>query len=220
MRRPFLLAAAPTLAFCTIALAGDVIGAVRFTGTPTPLATVETTKDRAVCGEQVEDESLLVSGSRVANVVVVVKGAPAPPPATVTLDQQRCRFRPHVLVAPVGSTLAVQNGDDLLHSVHGWEGRRTRFDLVTPSKGDRVPTKLPKPGVIQVQCDVHSWMKAYVVVTDAPAAVTGQDGGFAIRGVPPGTYTVTAWHERLGERTAQITVPVQGPVSVDLAYGE
>lgn len=219
MRRPFLLAALPILALCASARAGDVVGTVRFTGTPAPPATFETNKDRGVCGAQVEDESLLVSGGRVANVVVVVKGAPAPPPVTVTLDQQRCRYRPHVLVAPVGSTLSIQNGDDLLHSVHGWEGRMTRFDVVTPSRGDRIPTRLAKPGLIQVRCDVHSWMAAYVVVADAPALVTGPDGSFAFRGVPPGTYTLTAWHERLGERKAQITVPAQGSVSVDLAYG-
>lgn len=218
MRRLTLLAAVAAIASGP-ARAGDVVGRVRYTGAAPAPSSLETTKDRAICGQQVEDESLLVSTGGLANVVLVVKGAPAPAPRTITLDQERCRYRPHVQVAPVGSTLEILNGDELLHSVHGWEGRATRFDVVTPSKGDRATTKLPRAGLIEVRCDVHSWMTAYVVVADGPATVTAQDGRFAIRGVPPGTYTVTAWHERLGARTAQVTVGAQGEAELDLSYG-
>jgi plastocyanin len=167
----------------------------------------------------VDDESFVVTDGRLANVVLVVKGAPPPPPTTVTLDQERCRYRPHVLAVPIGSTLEIGNADELLHSVHGWAGRITRFDVVTPSKGTRVPTRLAKAGVIQVRCDVHAWMSAVVVVADGPAAVTSRDGAFEIRDLPAGTYTITAWHERLGEKSAEVTVPARGPARLDLTFG-
>ncbi len=203
----------------TDARGGDVIGTVRFTGPVPARPAVTTTKDRSVCGDEVEDESLLVSDGRLANVAIALKGAPAPPPATLVLDQRRCRYRPRVQVAPVGSTLEIRNSDPVLHSVHGWEGRRSLFEVVTPSEGMRVPTRLGRTGLIQIRCDVHSWMVAYVLVADGPAAVTGADGTFALRGIPAGSYVVTAWHERLGERTLQVTVPDRGEARVDLSYG-
>jgi plastocyanin len=201
------------------AWAGDLTGIVRFLGTAPPTAVIETTKDRAVCGPSVEDESLLVSDGRLANVVVVVKGGPTPAPAQVTLDQRRCRYHPHVQAAPAGSTLEILNGDELLHSVHGWAGHATRFDVVTPSKGIRAATKLDRPGLIQVRCDVHGWMRAYIMVADGPAAVTGPDGTFTIRDLPAGSYVLAVWHERLGEKTAQISVPARGTVRADLDFG-
>jgi plastocyanin len=202
------------------ALAGDVVGVVRFSGAAAPLPPLATTKDRAVCGTEVEDESLLLQGDRLANVVLVVSGARGTAsPATLTLDQRRCRFRPRVQVAPVGSTLEAVNGDRLLHSVHGWAGRMTRFDLVLPADGMRAPARLDRAGLIEIRCDVHSWMSAYVMVSDAPAAVSGPDGAFAMRGVPAGTYQLTAWHERLGERQVAVTVPQRGEARLEVTFG-
>jgi hypothetical protein len=214
-----LLLAGGTAAPSARARAADLEGVALFRGAATPRPPVETTKDRDVCGRAVEDESLLVSGGRLANVVVMVKGAPATPPATLVLDQRACRYRPRVQVAPVGSTLEITNGDPILHSVRGWAGHVTRFDVVTPGQGMRVPTKLDRAGLIQVRCDVHSWMAAFVMVTAGPAAVSGPDGEFTIRGLPPGTYAVTAWHERLGEKVTQVTVPPQGKARLELDFG-
>jgi plastocyanin len=209
-----LLAAASPAAW-----AGDVQGTVTFSG-PAPAAeALPVNKDTRVCGQTVPDETLLVSGGRLANVVVTVEGAPAAPAAKLTLDQQKCRFVPHVLVAPLGSTLEIVNSDPLLHNIHGWQGLRTRFNVPMPSEGTSDPTRLEKSGVIQVRCDVHAWMGAYVVVPEGAAALSGADGTFVVRGVPPGTYKVKAWHERLGEKTAQVTVPAQGaPPKVNFAF--
>jgi len=199
--------------------AGDVKGTVTFTGTPPARPTLPVTKDGSVCGAGVPDESLLVANGRLANVVVTVKGAPPAPPEQATLDQQGCRYVPHVQTAPLGSTLDIVNSDPLLHNSHGWQGRATRFNVPTPVKGMRVPARLDRAGLVQVRCDVHGWMSAYVVVPDGRAVVAGADGTFRVRDVPPGTYAVTAWHERLGERTAQLTVPPQGEARVDFDYG-
>ena len=201
------------------AWAGGVSGTVRFAGPPPPTAPIPVSKDKAVCGTSVPDESFVAKDGRLAHVVVVLKGAPALPPATAVLDQRGCRFTPHVQAVPLGSTLDIQNGDPLLHNIHGWLGRMTRFNVPMPTQGMHAPAKLDRPGVVAVRCDVHGWMSAWIVVVEGPAAVSGEDGAFSIRGVPAGSYTATAWHERLGERTAQVTVPAEGEVALDFTFG-
>ena len=199
--------------------AGELAGTVRFDGAAPATAALPVTKDGAVCGASQPDESLLVQGDRLANVVVVVRGAPPPPPARVALGQERCRFLPHVQVAPLGSRLDLVNGDGILHGVRGWMERRTRFDVAMPSQGkEEAPGRLDRPGVIQVRCDVHAWMASYVVVADGPAAVSAADGTFTVGDLPPGRYTVTAWHERLGEQRAEVSVPERGTARLDLRF--
>jgi len=215
---------ATLLALCllvpALTLAGEVQGTVRFTG-PSPAArTQPVTKDRAACGEEAPDETLLVSEGGLANVVVriVVPGARAEP-RRVTLDQRGCRFVPHVLAAQAGSTLDVLNGDPILHGVHGWSGVATAFNAPMPGRGARRSHLLARAGVIRVGCDIHGWMGAWILVANEPHhAVTDGRGRFTIPGVPPGTYTAIAWHERLGERIASVTVPAEGAGVLELAY--
>jgi len=202
------------------ARAGDVRGVARIAGEPGNTRQIETTKDRSTCGDQVPEESVLSSAGRLKNVVVVVKGGPRPPPAKLTLNQERCRYVPHVQAAAQGSTLEVQNGDDVLHNVHGYIGQATAFNIAMAGKNQRIPRKLEKLALVVVRCDVHAWMGAYVLVTDSPFAVSGDDGTFLVPGLPPGSYTVTAWHEKLGERSASVTVPATGTAEVDFVFGK
>ena len=208
-----LLAAAP-------ARAGDVVGAVRYAGAPPHASPLEVTKDRETCGTSQPDEALLVVGGRLANVVVStgpVAGLPAAP-SWGTLGQERCRFTPRVQVLPVGSTLEIVNGDPILHTATGQLGKARAFDVPTPTQGERVPKVLQRPGLVRVACDVHAWMRAFVWVLEGPAAVSGPDGAFRIAGLPAGSYTLTAWHETLGERTARVTVPPTGEARVEIVF--
>jgi plastocyanin len=218
--------AALVAALCVIvavparARAGEVTGVVRFRGEPPAAARLEVTKDRKICGDAAQDESLVVGGGGLANVVVriVVPGATAAP-ARVALDQRGCRFVPHVLAAPVGSTVDLLNGDDVLHGVHAWSGVATAFNVPMAFRGEKVPQPLARPGPIQVGCDVHGWMSAWIYVVDGPHyAVTDARGRFAIAGVAAGTYTAVAWHERLGERIGTVTVKPDGSGTLDIAY--
>ncbi|MEI7706220.1 MAG: carboxypeptidase regulatory-like domain-containing protein [Deltaproteobacteria bacterium] len=218
MNRQVLALAASLALVPTGSLAGDLRGVVRFQGAPPALAPIETTKERAVCGDSVPDEAVQATGGMLRNVVVVVKGAPAPPPGKGVLDQRTCRYVPHVQALPVGSTLDVVNGDPTLHNVHGYLGQATAFNLAMPSKDARLSRQLKKPGLVVVRCDVHAWMSAYVWVVEGPAGVTGADGAYAIPGIPPGTYEVTAWHEKLGERQGKATVPAEGAAVLDFAF--
>ncbi len=218
MHRTVLALAAALVLLPARPLAGELKGVVRLQGKPPAAATLETTKERAICGDSVPDETVVAAGGLLKNVVVIVKGPPAPAPSKGTLDQRTCRYVPHVQVLPLGSTLDVVNGDPTLHNVHGYLGQATAFNLAMPSKDSRLSRQLKKPGLVVVGCDVHAWMRAYVWVVESPAAVTGADGGFAIAGIPAGTYEVTAWHEKLGERKATVTVPAEGAAVLDFAF--
>jgi plastocyanin len=212
------LAGVASAAAAGTALAGDVEGVVRHAGEPPPPARIEVAKDRATCGSEVLDDAVRVRDGRLADAVVTLAGpglAPAAP-VRVRLGQERCRFVPRVLVAPVGSTLEVVNADPVLHTVNGWADRRPRFSVVTPGAGATGSARLDRPGEVRVSCDVHAWMRAVVAVVDGPAALSAADGTFALRGIPPGRYTLRAWHERLGERTAELDVPAEGAVRVEL----
>lgn len=221
MPRPhFFLLLIALLAAAPAARAGELRGTVRYAGPERPRPDRAVAKDREACGPSAPDESLLVNQDRLANVVVEVRGVPgAPPPARGALAQVRCRFAPRVQALPVGSTLSVGSSDAVLHSVHGWRGRSTAFHLALARPGEQAePQRLLRPGRIQVRCDVHDWMAAWIAVVEGPAAVSGADGRFAIGGLPPGSYTLVAWHERLGERTAAVVVPEAGTATVELDY--
>jgi plastocyanin len=202
------------------ALAGEVTGQVRFAG-PAPATPARVTdKDQAICGQAQPDESLKVSAGGLEGVVVRVEvpGQRATP-RPLTLDQRGCRYLPRVQVAATGSTLTLRNGDPVLHNVHGWVGPATAFNIPMPTQDAAVARTLGRPGVVRVGCDVHTWMAAYVVVSDSPfTAVTGPGGAFSIPGVPEGSWQAVAWHERLGERRAILTVPAAGPAVLQLEY--
>jgi plastocyanin len=220
MRAPVVAALCVIAAVPALPRAGDVRGWVGFHGAAPPPRTLEVTKDRSVCGDSAPDESLLVSEGGLANAVVriVVPGARLEP-ARVTLDQRGCRFAPHVVAAPVGSTLDLLNGDALLHGVHGWTGPATAFNVPMAFQGEKQPQPLARPGPIRVGCDVHPWMSAWILVVDVPYyAVSDARGRFEIAGVPPGTFTAIAWHERLGEKIGTVKVPEAGAAKLELTY--
>jgi plastocyanin len=217
---PVTAALALLLLLPSPAEAGEVRGRVAFRGPQPPASNVETDRDRGFCGTSVPDESLLVSNGGVENVVVRIEvpGARAEP-RNIVLDQQGCRYRPRVQATAPGSTLELRNGDPVLHNVHGYVGAATAFNVPMPKPGGSTPRLLSRPGLIKIGCDVHAWMSAVVLVTPTPfVAVTGDGGQFTLSAVPPGSWQVVAWHERLGERRLVIEVPPSGAVDLKIEY--
>jgi plastocyanin len=180
--------------------------------------------DNAVCGHAVANDQVVVGpGGVLAGAVVWLDGVRAQAAAhrdvTVALDQQHCRFAPHVLSATVGATLALTSRDPVLHNIHAVMDDRTLFNVAIPVAGVVVRKPLREAGLVRVKCDVHGWMSAFVYVFEHGFhAVTGRDGTFHIGDVPAGTYPVHVWHERLGERTASVRVGASGSATVDVTY--
>jgi plastocyanin len=228
MKRARSLAAAVWL-FPTAALAnGGVVGQVKLAGKPPALAARPVTKDATVCGSQKPSESVITGpAGLLRNVVVSLRGlkpaaAPAPT-AGAAVDQVGCRYEPHVQAVTVGTQLTLVNSDRVLHNVHGSIGPVQAFNLAMPIKGQHLPTRLTRPGLVRLQCDAgHTWMSAYVYVFDHPYfAVTGADGHFEIKDVPPGHYTVEYWHESADgtgpgvTTTAEVTIKDGAPARAD-----
>jgi plastocyanin len=157
---------------------------------------------------------ILGSGNTMANIMVwVSKGLQAgkawPVPKTpVVLDQKGCQYVPHVMGIMVGQQYRILNSDGILHNVHALPKINKGFNRAMPPTVKEAGAVFDKEeAVFQIKCDVHPWMSAYVGVFTHPFfSVTGTDGKFTISGLDPGTYTITAWHERLGTQTASATV--------------
>lgn len=200
------------------AAGSSITGTVTFAGTVPKLPPIAMDAD-PVCAKKhstPEANQMLVlgSGNTMANILVwVSKGLPAgkswPVPSTpVTLDQNGCMYVPHVQGIMVGQTYRILNSDGVLHNIHALPKVNATFNKPMPPALKEAETKFSKPeDVFPIKCDVHPWMQAYIGVFSHPFfAATGKDGKFTISGLDPGTYTITAWHERLGTQTATVTV--------------
>jgi len=137
----------------------------------------------------------------------------ATPTTPVVLDQDGCQYEPHVFGVQVGQPIEVRNSDATLHNVHALPKENSEFNFGQQPITPPITRMFDKPEIgIRVNCDVHGWMRAYANVVAHPFfAVTNDDGTFDIRGLPPGTYTLEAWHERLGMQTQSITIPEGAP---------
>jgi len=207
--------------------AGTVSGKITFEGTPPDRTKIQITE--AVCKPMhPEDKPLLAedvvvgAGGGLKNVVVkIVKGLEgkkfAASAAGATVDQTGCQYVPHV-VAMMPGDITVQNSDDTLHNVHSQSQVNKAFNKGQSGKGKKDSFPLKRPETVKLTCDVHGWMNAYVVVHDNPCiAVSGDDGSFSFK-APAGKYTVEAWHEKLGTKTAEITVADNGTVTQDFKF--
>jgi len=203
---------------------GVVKGTVTFTGTPPPAADLPANSDPACEGRADKDESLLVADGKLRNVLVRIRGsvpgAPPAPKAPVVVDQSKCTYVPRVQGAVAGQSVMFKNSDGTLHNVRGVVSTRAAFNVAQAPSGPPVERKLPTEGdVLKLKCDIHPWMTAFVVSNPNPYfATTGADGAFSLEGLPAGTYTVEAWHETLGTKTAEVTVKDDAPATVDFAF--
>ena len=191
---------------------GSVRGVVKFNGEAPVLADIAPSADPACEGMALKEQSVVVKDGKLANVLVRVRGevagAAAAPSEAVVVDQQKCTYLPRVQGAMKGQSIMVKNSDGTMHNVRGLAGTKGLFNLAQPPSAP--PVTKPVPGdveVLNLKCDVHPWMRAFIAVSPHPYfATTGEDGSFSLANLPEGTYTLEAWHESLGTKTAQITV--------------
>lgn len=200
------------------ATASTITGRVSFEGAAPPPETYRIDGDpncvRLNGQDTIHSERLVAGpGNGLANAFVYVTSGLEryrfqPPAEPAVLDQQGCRYVPRVVGVMTGQPLEVRNSDPLLHNVRGEAAVNQPFNMGQPVQGTRFTrTFTTSEVVVPVSCDVHAWMNAYIGVVEHPFyAVTGPDGAFTLAGLPPGTYTIEAWHETLGTQTGTVTL--------------
>jgi plastocyanin len=214
----------------SIASAGSVKGTVLFEGEPPTQPVLKRDSDLK-CSQNRADEQIVVAKGKLRDVVVRVKNGTVTQPAAATvaqvvIDQKDCMYSPRVVAIVAGQPVAVHNSDNTFHNVHGtlMGAGKDVFNKPQGPGADNiaVDASAVKAGdVLQLQCDIHPWMRSYIAVNDTPFfAVTGPDGTFDIEGLPEGTYTLEAWHPVLGTRTVKIVIgkAKRGDVTARFSY--
>ncbi|SPE43611.1 conserved hypothetical protein [Candidatus Sulfopaludibacter sp. SbA3] len=212
------------------ATAGVVRGKVSFTGTKPARKVIVMDSDagcqQAHAGHPVYDEPIVTGkGGGLANAFVYIQAGLEGrkfelPEGPVVLNQHGCMFEPRVLGMRAGQFMAVRNSDTVSHNVHPKPTNNYDWNQQQPPGSPDLEHKFPRADVmIPVKCNVHSWMRAYIGVVDHPYfAVTGPDGAFELKNVPPGGYTVAVWQEKLGEQKQAIHLAASGTAAVNFTY--
>jgi len=222
---------APTPVPATSSAAGGTIsGKIKFTGTAPRNPAIDMSEE-AACKAKYKTtptEENVVAGpaNALANVFVYVKaGVPAgqtftAPTTPVVLNQDGCRYHPHVFGIMVNQPLEIKNSDPLLHNIKAIAKKNRPFNISQPNAGMQTSRTFNAPEVmVNLECNVHGWMNAYVGVMDNPYyAVTAKDGSFELKSLPPGTYTIEAWHEKLGTQDMKVTIGPKESKDVNFTF--
>jgi plastocyanin len=210
--------------------ASSVTGTVTFTGKAPTLRPLAMDADPACAKKHTtpvaNDMLVLGTGNTLGNIMVwVSKGLPAGktfpvPKDPVVLDQNGCQYKPHVMGIMVGQTYKILNSDGILHNIHTLPKINPAFNqAMPPTRKEATTTFNKEEAIFHIKCDVHPWMSAYIAVFTHPFfSVTSTDGKYTISGLDPGTYEITAWHERLGTQTASVTVAATGAKTQDFKF--
>ncbi len=219
----FLLFASSAVAYEATAVSGSgsIVGAVKFNGKAPARKKVKITRDKKVCGKETKyTESLIVAkDGGLKNVVVrltdIKKGRKFEVPSAFEIDQGGCQFRPHVSIVQVGKPFVLINKDGILHNFRTTGTINPILNKAQPKFKKRLKIKIDKPEILRINCDVHEWMRGWLVVAEHPYySLTDESGSFEIDNIPPGTYNLEVWHETLGKQTSKVTVKAKKKINI------
>jgi len=217
-------AASPPATPIDPATAATVSGTVKFEGTAPKPATIDMSQD-ANCKGSNKAENIVSSDGRLANVFVYVKEGLGnrtfeAPKEAVTLDQSGCRYHPHVLGVMAGQDIKIVNSDPTTHNIHPTpQNNREWNESQAPQAAPLEKTFAREEIMMPVKCNQHPWMKMFLSVVKSPFyAVSGSDGKYELKGLPPGDYTLAFVHEKFGERTQKVTLAAKDSKTVDVSF--
>ncbi|MGH9713855.1 MAG: carboxypeptidase regulatory-like domain-containing protein [Candidatus Acidiferrales bacterium] len=206
----FLVSAAPARP----PAGGTITGKVNYTGTPPKMRPIDMSKE-PYCQKQhnppIKTQDVESGpGDTLKDVVVYIsvgdKGS-APASTPVRFDQKGCEYTPHILTMEADQPLQIYTNDPVAHNIHPMPKLNSEWNKSQPPGAPPIDTKWDKPEFIPVKCNIHPWMHGYfVVLKTSHYGVTGEDGNYEIKDVPPGKYTLTAWQEHMGSLTQEVTV--------------
>jgi hypothetical protein len=209
---------------------GNLTCVARLEGPVPEMAAVKMNADRkcvSLHAKPVHFQTVIANrAGMLENVFVYVKeglgsrtySAPASP---VEIDQKGCMYEPHVMGIQVNQPLLIVNSDPVLHNIHALPKINSQFNVAQPVKGMKTEKVFTKPEVmVEMKCDVHSWMRAYIGVVNNPFySVTDSAGACELKGLPPGQYVISAWHERYGAQERQVTVAPGESKKIEFTFG-
>jgi Carboxypeptidase regulatory-like domain len=205
---------------------GSVSGKVTYTGTPAKAKVIDMSKEPS-CAKQhatpVTTETVVTGpGDSLENVVVYISaGTPdeSAPGQSVKLEQKGCQYVPHLLAFQVNQPLEIVNDDQTSHNIHPLPRLNREWNRSQPPGTPPISEKYDKAEFILVKCNVHPWMRGYfAVMKNSHFGVTDSDGGFKLPNLPPGKYTISAWHESYGEQSQDVTVSGSENQTINFAF--
>lgn len=215
---------------------GLIVGTVAFNGAAPASRPISMDADPACAASNpnAQAQDVVVHDGKLQNVFVYVKDGKTsdgksitaftfdPPAPAVVLDQKGCQYHPHVLGMMTTQSFEVTNSDQTTHNVHPSPKSNQEWNQSQPAGAPPIVQKFTRPEtLVPVKCNQHPWMKSYVGVLRHPFfAVSGPDGHFEIKNLPPGTYTLVAWHEKFGEKSQPVTVGAKESKTQDFSFDE
>ncbi len=217
-------AATPAAAPIDPATAATVVGVVKLDGAAPKAAKIDMSQDPACKGANVA-ENVVVADGHLANVFVYVKEGLGGrtfdvPKEAIKLDQSGCRYHPHVMGVVAGQIISIVNSDPTTHNIHPTPKDNREWNESQPPKAAALEKNFAREEImLPVKCNQHPWMRMFVNVSKSPFfAVTGPDGKFEIKGLPPGDYTIAFVHEKFGEQTQKVTLAAKDSKTVDATF--
>src|SRR6184192_1864790 len=217
-------AAAPAPTPIDPATAATVSGTVKFEGAAPAAQKIDMSQDPACKGANTA-EAVVASGGHLANVFVYVKEGLGNrtfdvPKEAITLDQSGCKYHPHVMGVVANQTIKIVNSDPTTHNIHPTPKDNREWNESQPPQAAALEKTFAREEImLPVKCNQHPWMRMYLNVMKSPFfAVTGKDGKYEIKGLPPGDYTIAFVQEKLGEQDVKVTLAAKDSKTVDATF--
>jgi plastocyanin len=223
-----IFCAVPHLAIAGSPNDGAVQGRVTLSGSPPKSKALDLSKEpdcvKMHASNPLFPENVVTGpGNSLRNVVVYISGGATDnssvPSSPAIFDQQGCHYTTHVLAFRVGQEVKVSNSDPFAHNIHPLAKVNREWNKMQPPGTPPFSYAYDHEEFIPIKCNIHPWMQGYfVVLKTSHFSVTGEDGHFTLPGLPPGHYTVTAWHEAYGTQSKEITVVGGESLSLDFSF--